>query len=102
MPDTRPDLHFDEDNICDACKSAKQKYEKINWEKRKEEFDELIKKISNKNNYKYDCLIPVSGGKDSHLTLHYAKNVYKLNPLCICFEPTLPTAIGRENLNNIR
>ena len=101
MPDTRPDLHFDEDNICDACKSAKQKHETINWEKRKEEFDDLIKKISNKNNSKYDCLIPVSGGKDSHLTLHYAKNVYKLNPLCICFEPTLPTAIGRENLKNI-
>ena len=62
MPNTRPDLHFDENNICDACNSAKQKYEVINWEKRKEEFEELIKKISNDNSSKYDCLIPVSGG----------------------------------------
>ena len=45
-------------------------------------------------------MIPVSGGKDSHLTLHYAK-CFGLNPLCICFEPTLPTEIGRKNLENI-
>ena len=44
---------------------------------------------------------PCVGGKDSHLTLYYAKQVYGLNPLCVCFEPTLPTEIGRQNLDNI-
>ena len=97
-PDTRPDLTFDNDGICDACISVERKTE-IDWEKRKLEFESLINSKQNKNNY--DCVIPVSGGKDSHLTLYFAKEVYGLNPLCICFEPTLPTDIGRENLNNI-
>ena len=101
MPNTRPDLHFDENNICDACRSVRQKKIIIDWDERQKEFEQLLDSFGNKSSSKYDCLIPVSGGKDSHLTLHLAKNVYKLNPLCICFEPTLPTEIGRKNLDNI-
>ncbi len=101
MPNTRPDLHFDKNNVCDACRSAKDKKENIDWDKRKKDFEELLDSFGNKSSSKYDCLIPVSGGKDSHLTLYYAKNVYGLNPLCVCFEPTLPTEIGRRNLENI-
>ena len=99
MPDTRPDLRFDENNICDACKSFDEKHDEINWKEREEEFRELIGSRTEKN--KYDCLIPVSGGKDSHLTLYYAKKVFNLNPLCIAFTPTIPTEIGKTNLENI-
>lgn len=101
MPDTRPDLRFDEQGVCDACASFGEKNNEIDWEARKSEFEELIKPILNQKSNKYDCLIPVSGGKDSHLTLYYAKVVYGLNPLCIAFTPTLPTEIGRKNLQNI-
>ena len=34
MPDTRPDLHFDDNNICDACRAAKEK-KNIDWDKKK-------------------------------------------------------------------
>ncbi len=106
MPDTRPDLRFDAQCVCDACRSYEKKYgkhaESIDWVERKKELDALIKKYRSANPLKYDCIVPVSGGKDSHLTLYYAKKVYGLNPLCVCFEPTLPTEIGRKNLENIR
>ena len=101
MPDTRPDLHFDENGICDACYSVEHKNKEIDWHLKQKEFEDLIKPLSKKSSNKYDCLIPVSGGKDSHLTLYYAKVVYGLNPLCIAFTPTLPTEIGKENLENI-
>lgn len=101
MPDTRPDMRFDDQGVCDACRSFESKHESIDWDARRREFEELLGKHGNKDPTKYDCLIPVSGGKDSHLTLHYAKEVYGLNPLCVCFEPTLPTEIGRRNLANI-
>lgn len=100
MPDTRPDLYFDENGICDACHSFTQK-DIINWNERKKEFEKLISNLKDKNPENYDCLIPVSGGKDSHFTLYLAKHVYGLNPLCIAFSPTLPTEIGKENLENI-
>jgi N-acetyl sugar amidotransferase len=101
MPDTRPDLHFDEQGVCDACRAFGRKHAAIDWDARRKEFEALLDKFGNKSPSKYDCVIPVSGGKDSHLTLHYAKEVYGLNPLCVCFEPTLPTDIGRQNLANI-
>ena len=106
MPDTRPDLRFDSEGVCDACRSYEKKYgthlESIDWDKRREEFETILTKHKQNDPLKYDCLIPVSGGKDSHLTMYLAKVVYGLNPLCICFEPTLPTNIGRQNLENIR
>lgn len=100
MPNTRPDLSFDIEGQCDACASFKEKNE-IDWNERKKEFEKLIKPIQKRDSSQYDCLIPVSGGKDSHLTLYYAKVVYGLNPLCIAITPTLSTEIGRKNLENI-
>jgi len=105
MPDTRPDLRFDEHGVCDACRSNSVKYgrsaEAIDWDGRRHEFEALLDKYRLHDPLRYDCVIPVSGGKDSHLTMYYAKVVYGLDPLCVCFEPTLPTEIGRRNLANI-
>ena len=105
MPDTRPDLRFDEEGICDACRSAEKKHgihkESIDWDARRIEFEEMIEKYLPKDPLRYDCVIPVSGGKDSYTTMYYAKVMYGLNPLCVCFEPTLPTEIGRMNLDNL-
>ena len=101
MPDTRPDLKFDEQGVCDACRAFERKHEVIDWDSRRKEFEELIEKKVSRDPSKYDCIIPVSGGKDSHFTLFCAKQLYGLNPLCVCFEPTLPTNIGRSNLDNI-
>lgn len=98
MPDTKPDLHFDENGVCDACKSQEAKNDKIDWEAREKEFIEIVKRY--KTHPDYDCAIGVSGGKDS--TFQVLKMLeLGLNPLCICFEPTIPTKIGRKNLENL-
>ncbi len=99
-PDTRPDLRFDEFGVCDACISLHKKYNEIDWDEQKKEFEKLIEENCKSDPSKYDCLIPVSGGKDSFYTLYWALK-YGLSPLCIVFEPTLPTKIGRENLDSI-
>ncbi len=105
MPDSRPDLDFDENGICDACRASQRKYgkhvESIDWDDRREQFEKLIESCRSNDTMKYDCLIGVSGGKDSTYQVYVAKEVFGLNPLCLCIEPTLPTPIGRENLSNI-
>lgn len=101
MPNTKPDLHFDEAGVCDACRSAETKATTVNWLARKQEFEEIIKRYRHPNELAYDCLIPVSGGKDSTYQVHMMKNVYGFHPLCVCFEPTIPTALGKKNLDNI-
>lgn len=98
MPSTKPDLHFNEEGVCDACQSQEDKNNNIDWEDREKEFLELVKRY--KTNTDYDCIIGVSGGKDS--TYQVIKVLEMgLNPLCICFEPTIPTEIGRKNLDNL-
>ena len=98
MPATKPDLHFNEDGVCDACQSQVSKNKEIDWEKREKEFLELVH--SYKTDSDYDCIIGVSGGKDSTFQVIKVLEL-GLNPLCICFEPTIPTEIGRKNLENL-
>jgi N-acetyl sugar amidotransferase len=104
-PITRPDLEFDDEGVCDACRTAERKHGKsehpIDWDARRAEFEGLVEKCRSDDPNKYDCIIPVSGGKDSTWQVHVAKNVYGLRPLCLCFEPTLPTEVGRRNLENL-
>lgn len=98
MPSTKPDLHFDKNGICDACQTQQDKNINIDWMQREKEFLSLVKKY--KSNNDYDCIIGVSGGKDS--TYQVLKVLEMgLNPLCICFEPTIPTKIGKQNLENL-
>jgi len=101
FPDTKPDLNFDEKGVCDACRSAVQK-EKINWEERKEQLSQILKKYRSKNGRNYDCIIPVSGGKDSHYQTYVIKNEFELNPLLVSFHPRDFTEIGRKNIENIK
>lgn len=94
MPDTKPDLFF-KDGVCDACLSADFK-NKVDWAQREREWRALI----HKHQALYDCVIPVSGGKDSHFQVYKALE-YGLKPLCVTFQPTLQTALGKQNLTNL-
>lgn len=98
MPNTKPDLHFDNKGICDACNTQDDKNINIDWQQREHDFLSLVEKYKSSDDY--DCIIGVSGGKDS--TYQVLKVLQLgLNPLCICFEPTIPTEIGIKNLENL-
>ena len=103
MPDTKPDLSFDLSGVCDACRNFERKHGKhaqsIDWAARKAVFESIVNDNRGKNPLGYDCLVPVSGGKDSTYQVYVMKEIYGLKPLCVCFEPTLPTDVGRQNLN---
>lgn len=102
MPNTKPDLFFDEAGVCDACRSAELK-EKIDWAARKKEFeDDIIARYKGQNTGNYDCIIPVSGGKDSHYQTSLIKKVYGMNPLLVSFETTTANALGRKNRDNLK
>lgn len=101
-PETKPDLHFDDDGICSACIAAEDKDKNIDWDLRKKEFENIINfyRLPEKS-LGYDCIVPVSGGKDSTYQAYFMKYVCGLNPLCICFETTSVTELGIQNLDNI-
>lgn len=101
MPDTRPGIWFDEEGICQACRAEEQK-DKINWEERFEELKKLCDKYRELHGDGYDCIIAVSGGKDSHFQTYVIKELMRMNPLLVTVEDNFPmTEAGKHNIKNI-
>lgn len=94
-------LTFDEHGVCSGCRTAAQRDE-IDWEERKNLFAELVEEYRNKDGKNYDCIIPVSGGKDSYFQTHIIRNIFKLNPLLVTYNANNYTKTGMENLLNMR
>lgn len=94
MPSTRPRITFDASNICNACK-YKKKQKKINFKKRKNELENILKKHRSKKGY--DCIVPWSGGKDSSYIAYQLKFKYNMNPLLVTFSPLVPSRVGEHN-----
>lgn len=92
-------ITFDDNGVCSGCKVAEER-KKIDWNSRSEQFKDLM--FSNKSKKNYDCIIPVSGGKDSYFQTHYVKEVLKLNPLLVTYNGHNYLDIGIENLKNMR
>ena len=83
-PETAESLKFDNNGACSVCAQIDFKREKIDWNKRNNEFNLILNKYKNKSNY--DCIIPYSGGKDSTFTLWYVVTQKKLKPLVVRFD----------------
>ena len=101
MPDTRPGITFNQEGVCIACQNNERKKE-IDWNSRMEELKELCDKYRRKEPGQYDCIIAVSGGKDSHYQVHIMKEVMNMNPLLITVEDFFTmTEAGKHNIKNI-
>ena len=101
MPNTRPGITFNEDGVCIACQNEERK-KNIDWDSRFEELKVLCDKYRRKNPTDYDCIIAVSGGKDSHYQVYVMKELMNMNPLLITVEDIFtPTEAGVHNLKNI-
>ena len=103
QPDTRPSIKFDENGICPACTYV-DKAQYIDWEERQQELLKIVEKYKkhNKINH-YDCIIGVSGGKDSLRQAMYVKDVLKLKALLVSctYPPEQQTERGAYNLANM-
>mgnify|MGYP001544673732 CR=1 FL=1 len=92
-------LEFNEEGVCSGCTTSKES-KVINWERRKKMFLKLVEQYKSRNNY-YDCIIPVSGGKDSYWQTHIIKEL-GLNPLLVTYHGNNYTDTGMKNLINMR
>jgi N-acetyl sugar amidotransferase len=99
MPHTKPDLHIDEQGVCNACRAYEQR-KTIDWNQRRKELLTVLERYR-RSDANWDCIVPVSGGKDS--TYQVVRMLQLgLNPLCITATTCDLSAIGRKNIENIK
>jgi N-acetyl sugar amidotransferase len=100
--DTRPGIRFDNSGVCPACRYH-ESLKDVDWDERKKELEEIIAFGKANNQSGYDCIIGVSGGKDSTRQAFYVKDVLKMNPLLVClsYPPEQITKRGVDNVSNM-
>jgi N-acetyl sugar amidotransferase len=97
-PDTKPHLSFDDYGVCAACNSYINR-SLIDWKSRKKELLNILDKYRKSD--EYDCIVPVSGGKDSTYQVLQAINL-GMNPLAVVVETCDLSDIGKRNIENIK
>jgi N-acetyl sugar amidotransferase len=100
MPHTKPDLHIGKDGVCNACRSYETRKE-VDWDARRVELQTVLEKHRSKNGSRWDCIVPVSGGKDSTYQVIRMLQL-GMNPLCVTATTCDLSDIGRRNIDNIK
>lgn len=95
---TRPRITFDERGWCNACQWMDEK-KTLDWDKRKLELENLISRYKSTTG-NFDCIVPVSGGKDGSYVAYQLKHKFGMTPLCVTIRPALSLEIGDKNLLN--
>jgi len=95
LPETYPFISFDTNGECNFCNG----YEKQKYKGEKELFKILDQFRSNNN--EPDCLVGLSGGRDSSYGLHLLKKKFKMNPVAYTYDWGLTTDISRINQSKI-
>jgi len=99
-PETKPDLVMDDEGICNGCRNYEYRVH-VDWEERAKELEVVLDQYRSKNSSNYDCIIPVSGGKDStYQTVMMLER--GMNPLCVTASTDKLSEIGRRNIENIK
>ena len=99
MPHTKPDLHIDEHGVCNACRAFEQRRE-VDWGLRHAELLTVLERYR-KGDSNWDCIVPVSGGKDSTYQVIRMLQL-GLNPLCVTSTTCDLADIGRKNIENLK
>ena len=92
-------IDFDATGVCTACQTSDEA-QIIDWERRELLFQNLVSEYRDPT-VPYDCIIPVSGGKDSYWQIHKAKE-YGLRPLLVTYNSNNYSETGLQNLQNMR
>ncbi len=86
-PEIAVNLNLDKEGICSSCRTA-EKFHALSddfWNKKKKLFENILEERLKNNSSEYDCIIPVSGGKDSYFQAHIICKIYNLKALLVTY-----------------
>ncbi|MDD4901323.1 MAG: N-acetyl sugar amidotransferase [Patescibacteria group bacterium] len=94
-------LTFDQAGVCSGCRTHEEK-DALDWNDRERRLKEIFDNFRSESGKRYDCIIPVSGARDSYFIVHAVKNVYGMHPLLVTYNKQYNTKIGIRNLAYLR
>jgi N-acetyl sugar amidotransferase len=103
-PTVSVNLLLDDEGICTSCR-VEEEFQKLTpqfWLHREQMFRDLMERYRCKDGSNYDCIIAVSGGKDSYWQTHVVKAVCGLNPLLVTYHGNNYLPEGQANLDRMR
>lgn len=94
-------LTFDEHGVCSGCRTHEEQ-KNVDWARRRQMFERLMEKYRSKDASNYDCVIAVSGGKDSFWQAHLLCKEYGLKVLFVCYAENNHTEVGLRNIQRMK
>lgn len=94
-------LVLDDEGVCSGCRIHEEK-DTLDWDARWKKLENLVSPYKVESGRTYDCIVPVTGGNDSHFIVHTVKNRLGLNPLLVTYNKYFNTPLGIHNLANLR
>lgn len=92
MPENYPGISFNNKFICNFCLNYNLRHEYLG----KEKLIEILNSVKRRG--KYDCVVPLSGGKDSTYMLYYAVKELKLKPIAVTYDSGFQTELAKKNV----
>lgn len=97
LPDNYPNISFDSEGVCNVCRTFEKRWKDYDWDTKERELADIFSKAKAKNK-RYDCMIPVSGGKDSAYVLYICTQKYKMKALAVNFNNGFASPESNKNL----
>jgi len=94
-------ITFDDQGVCSGCRVHEEK-DQLDWEERGRKLAAIFDTFRSETGENYDCIVPVSGARDSHFIIHTVKNMYGMNPLLVSYNRHFNTERGIRNLAYLR
>ena len=101
-PENHPfGIIFDSEGVCSGCRVHEEKNQ-LDWVERFEKLRKISYQYRSRSGDNYDCIVPVSGARDSYFIVHVVKNILKLNPLLVHYNKHYNTRLGIRNIAYLR
>jgi N-acetyl sugar amidotransferase len=101
-PNNHPlNLVIDDEGVCSGCRVHEEK-DVLDWDARKGKLKTILNGYKNTTGNNYDCIVPVSGARDSYFIVDTIKNEFGLNPLLVTYNKQYNTDVGVRNLAKLR
>lgn len=97
-------MEFDDEGVCTGCRMAEMKagISAAEWVRREGLLRDILERYRCRDGSTYDCVIAVSGGKDSYFQTHLIKNVFGLNPILVTYNGNNYLPVGWHNVHRMK